>query len=235
MLIYIIPEYIEGMGDCCKVKRREGEVLLPKKMNTVFKEVFREYCTDFCAIRKITTNILNQKTLVPIYVSAMEIMIPIKVRLPLFKGDCCYGYVNFFEIKRVFHKDILLMNGERIAYLGTKRAIQRREHMAETLSQWMPDRVKDRFLNGFGQNRSVDGSCGNRCGIGRELGIPMDGSYGRDQGHRTEYGLDIEIENGDDAHPSMPAVVEDYILNLVYWAMENKSLMSRALDMDKCN
>jgi hypothetical protein len=147
MIISIMPEYIADIGDCCRVKRKDGEALYQKKLNTVFREIFRNNFLDYCAIKKKTTSILNQKTLAPVYLSLMEILIPVKVRQPLFRGDCCYGYVNIFEIKKVLNKEILLKSGEKIAFLDTKRAIQRREFMAELLEEKLPGMVKPDFPN----------------------------------------------------------------------------------------
>ena len=146
MIIAIVPQYIEGIGDCCKVKQENGEILHERKLNTVIREIYRTNLVDFSAVKQKSASILRQKCLIPLYVSAIEILIPIKVRQPLFVSDCCYGYVNVFEIKKVFNKEILLKNGERIAFLDTKRAIQKRELMAEILEEKLSRHGEYQFL-----------------------------------------------------------------------------------------
>ena len=220
MLISIMPRYVEGIGDCCRVKRSEGEILHKKKLNTIFKEVFWGYCADFSAIKKITTNILNQKTLVPIYASSWEIMIPIKVRQPLFRGDCCYGYVNIFQIKKVFNQEILLVDGERIAFLDTKRAIEKRESMAEALRDRLPGMVKAGFLYTPGCN--LEGVWKHRSWQGQV------GEYG--WGFGTGHGFGLGLGVGREQYPSMSKAVEEYILNLMYWAIEDKELSAEVLN-----
>jgi hypothetical protein len=262
MLISIMPRYVEGAGDCCRVKRKGGEVIHKKKLNTILKEVFRDYCTDFCAIKKITTKLLNQKTLVPVYVSSQEIMIPLKVREPLFKGDGCYGYVNIFEIKKVFNKEILLVDGETISFLDTKRTIQKRERMAETLKDRLPGMVKMGFIKAPYSNWGYIDNYGyrwleqvdvHRRGDEREYERRHEGGMeqGLEHGHerRFEAGSEgsyegsyergVELRTGlgfyHEQYPSIPEAVEEYILNLVHRAMDEKTSNNEVQNRNECN
>lgn len=139
VIVCIMPEYVNDLGDCCRVTESNGETLYRKKLQTVIREVYSDRIIDYERSKKKVADMLNQKNLNPLYISKEEILIPIKIRKPMVLKDSTYGYVNAFEIKGVLDKEVILNNGRRILFYDTKRVIARRKKMANLLKERFSD------------------------------------------------------------------------------------------------
>jgi hypothetical protein len=135
LIISIIPEYMEDLGDCCRVLDSEGERFYKKRIQSIIKELYREKFIDFEGVKSRVSKILNQKNLNPLYIGRWEVLIPIKVRSPRILKDGTYGYINVFEINRIVDKQIYLKGGKKIDFFDTKRIVSRRVKLAKGLSE----------------------------------------------------------------------------------------------------
>lgn len=146
MIYYILPEYIDGKGDCCRVKDSEEDRIYEKKIGPVLKKIFSSRCFDLRIIKNKCGRILNQKNLIPLYLGADEILIPVKVREPRLLRDGEYGYVNIFALQNMMDKHILLKDGSKIIFMDSKRCIIKRVKMAKILEECFKEnhvRLKD--------------------------------------------------------------------------------------------
>lgn len=139
MVQYIIPEYIEGKGDCCRLKEDDNERIIYKGMSSALKSLLCERGRSIESVRKRCVKILNQKNLIPIYLGAGEILIPVKVREGIVKGDGLYGYVNYGFIDRIYDDYIVFKDNSRIHVLENKKSINKRYKMASIVEKEFDD------------------------------------------------------------------------------------------------
>jgi hypothetical protein len=130
MIYYLTPEYIDTKGDCCRVKRSDGEMIYKKRVKSVIKGLYFEKCMDMKAVRDNSTRLLNQKSLIPLYLGGEEILVPFKARVSRIARDPGYGYFNVFGYERITDKSIVLKDGTEILFLDSRRSIVRRINMA---------------------------------------------------------------------------------------------------------
>lgn len=135
MFQYLLPEYIEGRGDCSRLKENDSERVIYKGINTVIRNIYNERCLSFDSIRKRCSKTLNQKNLIPMYLGKDEVIIPVKVRSNIIKGDCLYGYVNYSFIERIYNDYIIFKDKSRIDILENRKSVVRRYRMAETVEK----------------------------------------------------------------------------------------------------
>jgi hypothetical protein len=143
LIKFIIPEYIENIGDCCRYNDSDSETIFHKKVDSVLREIFKERCLDLKALRYKSSKILNQKNLIPIFINEDEILMPIKTRTPKIIRDGGYGYVNTFIIEKITDKHVILRCGSMIPYLENQRTISLRLKMVKRLE----DAFKDKLSN----------------------------------------------------------------------------------------
>ncbi|TDT62415.1 hypothetical protein [Fonticella tunisiensis] len=135
MIYCLIPEYIEGTGDCCILYGTEGEEIQRKKINSSLKDLFNDKCLDMRTVKHKSSKLLGQRNLIPLYLGRDEILIPVKVRKPRVHRDTGYGYVNFYAINNINEETILLKNNKEIFFCEGKRRIIKRIKMARIIEE----------------------------------------------------------------------------------------------------
>lgn len=150
MIYYLIPEYIERLGDGCRIRKDSGEDIFNKTMKSMINEIFKERCVDLKSIKRKCTRLLGQKNLTPIYLSEEEILIPVKIRKPRVTRDGGYGYVNYLFIDRVEDRSIVLKDESKLFYIDSARSIIKRIKMARILEESFGD--KDKIFKEFKLN-----------------------------------------------------------------------------------
>lgn len=150
MIYYLIPEYIDRVGDCCKLKTENGENICNKNMKSMTGELFRDKYLDLKIIKRRCSRVLNQKNLTPLYLSSEEILIPVKIRKPRVQRDGGYGYINYFMIDRIEGKSFILKDKDRLFFIDSERSIIKRMKMAKILDEAFKnnnDRIKEFRVN----------------------------------------------------------------------------------------
>lgn len=125
MIKYIIPEYIEGRGDCCRIKDNDNERIVYKGMSSTLKGLFYERGKSLESTRKRCIKILNQKNLIPVYLGTGEVLIPVKVREGIVKGDGLYGYINYGFIDSIHDGYLVLKDNCKISVLENKKVLSK--------------------------------------------------------------------------------------------------------------
>ncbi|GEM_PF-1044708 len=133
MIVFIIPKYIEGIGNAASIKDESGERTLKTSLSSAIRKVFEERTVDLKAIKKRTSRFFDQKYLVPLYLSNQEVLIPVRVRKPLVLKDGGYGYVNSNLIKTIDTEKLILKDGSTLEYYDSKDCIIKRIRMAKKL------------------------------------------------------------------------------------------------------
>jgi phosphatidylinositol kinase/protein kinase (PI-3 family) len=140
LIKFLIPEYVDNIGDCCRLSDTSCETIFHKKVDSVLKEIFKERCLDLKALRHKSSRVLNQKNLIPLYIKEDEILMPIKIRTPKVLRDGGYGYVNAASIEKILDKHIVLNDGSCICYIESIRTISSRFKMVKTLENALEDK-----------------------------------------------------------------------------------------------
>ncbi|CDF57343.1 hypothetical protein [Thermobrachium celere] len=144
MLVYIIPKYREGMGDCTLVNIKSDEIVLSKNIRYSLRHLAKDYGQDLKELKYKCSRITGLGKLSPIAFSIDCILVPVKVRLPRVHRDGGYGYVNIFCIEQIHDNFILLNNGNKIFFVENKRNIIKRINIAKNLSSTI---LKSEFKN----------------------------------------------------------------------------------------
>lgn len=135
MIYYIVPRYIKDIGNCSIIRDSKGEHLVKKTLNSALRELFMERCLDLRAIKRRCSSIINQKNIIPLYLSSYEIFVPVRVRIPITSRDGGYGYINYNLVKSLEEKSVLFKDGSSLNILDSKRCIMKRMKMAILLSE----------------------------------------------------------------------------------------------------
>lgn len=143
MIYYLIPEYIDKIGDCCRLRDENGENICNKNMKSMTGELFRDKCLDLKIIKRRCSRVLSQKNLTPLYLGPEEILMPIRIRKPRVQRDGGYGYVNYFMLEKIVEDSLILKDGSRIFFIDSERSIIKRMKMAKILDEAFRDN-KDR-------------------------------------------------------------------------------------------
>jgi hypothetical protein len=137
MLYYMIPEYRDGHGSCCRVKDHNGEELHQHTLQVMLKRILSERGMELKALRRQCSKEIMQRNLIPLYMGDKEVLMPIKVREPRVKRDGGYGYVNAIVIKKIENTRIIMQDGTYIEFIESKRAVARRLKICQRLQQQM--------------------------------------------------------------------------------------------------
>ncbi len=137
MLYYIIPEYKDGLGSCCRVGDHNGEELQSHTLQAMLKTILSERGMDLKALRRQCSKEMLQRNLLPLYLGSQEVLMPLKVRNPRVKRDGGYGYINAMAIKKIECSRVIMENGTSIAFLESRRAVTRRLRVSQRLQQHM--------------------------------------------------------------------------------------------------
>lgn len=101
-IIAIVPEYVDSKGNCTIIHREDlNPLILDKTIKTVISLVGRYYMIDFNAMKKRYSSLLSSRNLIPIALSRDDILIPFKTRIPMYKNDGAFSYINMKYIKEI--------------------------------------------------------------------------------------------------------------------------------------
>ncbi|MCX7904524.1 MAG: hypothetical protein N2486_08420 [Caloramator sp.] len=142
MLIYILPFYLDGVGDVCKIKDEKGERIVYIKLVNMLKNIYRERMLDFKEVRRKCRKVLNQKNVIPLMLNEGELLIPVKIRKARTARDEVYGYINFYFIDKIEDGCIILKDGQKILYIESYRSVIKRTKLVKTLEKEFCDKIK---------------------------------------------------------------------------------------------
>lgn len=101
-IMAIIPKYVESKGNCTIVHRKNLDPLVMEKtIKTVIKLIGKYYMIDLNSMKQRYSSLLSSRNLIPIPLSRNDIFIPFKTRIPMYKNDGAFSYINMKYIKNV--------------------------------------------------------------------------------------------------------------------------------------
>jgi hypothetical protein len=100
-IMAIVPEYIEGRGNCVKVYTNNSQpIIIQKSIKTVLRNLFKHYMIDLNETKKRYINLVSSPNNVPLALSNKDIFIPLKTRKPICRNDGATGYINMRYLKK---------------------------------------------------------------------------------------------------------------------------------------
>lgn len=139
MILYFMPQYIDGVGDRIVVEYTGTKDIVNKNVRNMLKSIAENYGQDIREIKYKCSKITNLGKLTPIAFSTDEVLMPIKVRKPRVHRDAGYGYINIFCVEHIKDNYILLNNGTKIFFIENKRSIIKRFNLAKNLCKGIID------------------------------------------------------------------------------------------------
>lgn len=129
-LICLSPEYVSNRGEATEILYMDKSVkLLHKTMKSVVRGLFSDALVDRKAVKVLAGEITGRKILVPLFLNARILLVPLKMRKPLVRKDNCYGYVNYFAVEEINDENdscrIRLSNGLTLSALGSPISVRK--------------------------------------------------------------------------------------------------------------
>ncbi len=94
-LAALVPQYDQSGGNATLIYTMEGEVGGDRRtVKWNLRRLARLYCVDLEATRCRFGSYLECRQGVPLPISTVLVLVPLKVRRPVGKNDGCYGYFN---------------------------------------------------------------------------------------------------------------------------------------------
>lgn len=129
---YIIPRYDDGLGDVTDIIRDEGMETVLKSADVVIKEISRERGLSIKNMNSLAKRVTKRDRQNPIFLSADEVMVQLKVRRSLVGGDPVFGYFNVNEITFLSDNQVFLKDDGRLSILESDaKGMERIDHARE--------------------------------------------------------------------------------------------------------
>lgn len=144
-LIAIKPKYIQSRGNCTIIHRVDSSPLvLDKTVKTVINLLGKHYMIDLKALKNKYRPLLGSQNLIPIPLSSRDIFIPFKTRVPMYKNDGAFSYINMKYIKSIKTRDsstlVILENQLEIKCLSSLATVEKHMKNGKVISRCYEDR-----------------------------------------------------------------------------------------------
>ena len=124
-IIYIKPEYREGMGDVTRVRTKTNSIVFNKSIQSTIKNIARFLFFDLDESKRYYKELLGKGKNLPLVFDEDNIFICVKSRIPTKRNDGAMTYINPKYIKEHTCGKIALTNGETLKVLCSDQTIKR--------------------------------------------------------------------------------------------------------------
>ncbi len=144
-IMAILPEYVDNRGNCTKIYTMGIDpVILEKSIKTILRLIGKHYMIDLQELKKRYGALVSSPNLVPIPLSKKDIFIPFKTRVPMYKNDGAFGYINMKYIEKIKEEKkstvIYLSNGIYIPCLCSMSTVDKHMKNGNIVSRCYEDR-----------------------------------------------------------------------------------------------
>jgi hypothetical protein len=132
-VIGLRPVYCD-IGNATDIFLKNGEVVRDRRvLNSVVKALAASYAVDLKAQRKLLQEKLSRKGVLPFYLGAGRVFVPLKMRQAVTENDAVYGYVDMAymgEPQPTAGKECLikLSNGLQVQVLSNQSTVHGVQH-----------------------------------------------------------------------------------------------------------
>lgn len=144
-IMAILPEYVDNRGNCTKIYTMGIDpVIFDKSIKTILRLIGKHYMIDLRELKKRYGALVSSPNLVPIPLSKRDVFIPLKTRVPMYKNDGAFGYINMKYIEKIKEEKestvIYLSNGVYIPCLCSLPTIDKHMRNGNIVSRCYEDR-----------------------------------------------------------------------------------------------
>lgn len=144
-LMAILPQYVDNRGNCTKIYAVGLEpLILDKSIKTILRLIGKHYMIDLKELKKRYGALVSSPNLVPIPLSKRDVFIPFKTRVPMYKNDGAFGYINMRHIEKIREEKestvVYLSNGVYIPCLCSLSTIDKHMRNGNIVSRCYEDR-----------------------------------------------------------------------------------------------
>ncbi|AOT70036.1 hypothetical protein [Geosporobacter ferrireducens] len=139
----LIPIYQQNTGNATKLITDQGTCFIDKRMiKTVLKLLCKHYTIHMESCREKYGTIIHRQLGVPLPIHSRLLLIPLKMRKPMFGKDGAYGYVNLYGIESLEEQNgytvICLQSGIKVPSLHKLQTVRRQINQAKLVAGNIP-------------------------------------------------------------------------------------------------
>lgn len=145
----LLPAYVPAEGNATKIITADGNTYIDNRVvKTVLKALCRYYAVHVEHCREKYGKLIHQRLHVPLPIHRDLLLIPMKVRKPMFRKDGACGYINLYAIDKIKEKGdysiFVLKNGIEVECLQRLRTVHQHINHARLVE-------KHAFFHGDGE------------------------------------------------------------------------------------
>ena len=139
----LIPIYQPNSGNATQLITDQGTCFIDKRMiKTVLKLLCKHYTIHMESCREKYGTIIHRQLGVPLPIHSRLLLIPLKMRKPMFCKDGAYGYVNLYNIESLEEKGgvavICLQSGIKVPSLHKIQTVRQQINQAKLVAGNIP-------------------------------------------------------------------------------------------------
>lgn len=136
----VVPTYQPSKGNVTKIIGTDGSIYIDGRVvKTVLKSICKQYAVHIGHCREKYGKMINQRLSVPLPIHKDLLLIPVKVRKPMFANDGACGYINLHGIETIQGKDentvFVLKNGTEIECMHRLRTVYQHVNNARLIAR----------------------------------------------------------------------------------------------------
>lgn len=145
-IMAIMPEYIDQRGNCTVLYAKGSQpVVIDKSIKTVIRLIGKHYMIDLEESRKRYSALMSSSILVPIALSKKDVFVPFKTRVPMYKNDGAFSYINMNYIQKIRKSKnsttiIHLVNGMTIECISCSNTVDNHMRNGNIVSRCYEER-----------------------------------------------------------------------------------------------
>lgn len=147
---FLLPEYVQDIGNCTRLYSSEGSRLIKKSIKTVIKNLCKQNEMRSSLSKSQCMDILGIKHNIPIPISPEEIYIKVKTRVPCCKNDGAYGYLNLKYLEGIIEEEeevlIKITSGELITSLSKINTLQKNINNGRIIYKFMEKEIELNYM-----------------------------------------------------------------------------------------
>lgn len=123
-IVFISPEYKDGIGDTTLIRTENDEVLVEKNIKTIISNIAKYLFLDLDESKNYYKELLNKGRNLPLVLNANNILFCFKTRVPIGKNDGAMSYINPKYIEGYDYGILELSTGDTIHSLTSEKTIK---------------------------------------------------------------------------------------------------------------
>lgn len=124
-IVYISPQYKDGVGDTTLVCTEKEEILIEKNIKSVVLNLAKHKFLDLKESKNYYRDLLDRGRNIPLVFNERTILFGFKTRIPIGKNDGAMTYINPAYIEKFDLGTLHLQTGDQVLTLSSTKTIKR--------------------------------------------------------------------------------------------------------------